>query len=630
MKKVCSTSMDIVNENIKKLGCLFPEVIKENKVDFNILKSILGNLNEKEEIYSFTWNGKEESTKIADMSTTGTLIPCPEKSIDWDNTNNVYIEGDNLEVLKILQKSYYKKIKMIYIDPPYNTSGDFIYNDSFKDPLQNYKEQTNQKYKANSETNGRFHTKWLNMIYPRLRLAKNLLSDDGIIFISIDENEVTNLRKVCDELFGEINFISNITRVSKTTSFRGNFFAPSKDYILCYAKNINNLSHFVDEVTNDDQFKKVEHDGERKGEYYRDDIAFYLTTLETRPNQRYYIECPDGELVIPPGGTMPQEEKDGSKVLPNKGDGVWRWEQSQYLLKKNLLVFKKTKKSPLLNQYGKQAKWNIYTKSYLNDKKDKGNIPRDIFEGFLNRNGSEELARLDIPFSFPKPTKLIKYLAKIIQMDKESYVLDFFSGSATTADAIMQMNAEDEGNRKYIMIQLPEIISDESIKDYKTICDIGEERIRRAGKKIKEETKAKIDYGFKVFKLDTSNIKVWNSEDLTIDNANKYFYEHIDPIVEGRTNDDILYEILLKEGITLSSQIKEKNINTKKIYHLEDEKMVVCLQDEIDVGLVKEIGKLNPTIIIFKDSGFKDENAKVNALQELKKIGIDEEKIKSI
>lgn len=326
MKKVCSTSMDIVNENIKKLGCLFPEVIKENKVDFNILKSILGNLNEKEEIYSFTWNGKEESTKIADMSTTGTLIPCPEKSIDWDNTNNVYIEGDNLEVLKILQKSYYKKIKMIYIDPPYNTSGDFIYNDSFKDPLQNYKEQTNQKYKANSETNGRFHTKWLNMIYPRLRLAKNLLSDDGIIFISIDENEVTNLRKVCDELFGEINFISNITRVSKTTSFRGNFFAPSKDYILCYAKNINNLSHFVDEVTNDDQFKKVEHDGERKGEYYRDDIAFYLTTLETRPNQRYYIECPDGELVIPPGGTMPQEEKDGSKVLPNKGDGVWRWE----------------------------------------------------------------------------------------------------------------------------------------------------------------------------------------------------------------------------------------------------------------------------------------------------------------
>ena len=291
---------NIVEQNIEKLKTLFPDVFTEGKVDLDALRETLGDYaDERQERYSFTWNGKARARRIAQTPSTGTLRPCPEESVNWDATQNLFIEGENLEVLKLLQKSYHKKIKMIYIDPPYNTGRDFIYPDDFRDTIKSYMELTGQadeegrRFSANAETLGRYHTNWLNMMYPRLKLARNLLCDDGVMFVSIGDEELANLVQISNLVFGEDNFIGCVTRIAKTTSFRGNFLAPSKDYVLCYSKDISNTLPFRDEV-DASQYKKVEVHGPRSGEKYRDDIAFYLSTLETRPNQRYFIECPVG------------------------------------------------------------------------------------------------------------------------------------------------------------------------------------------------------------------------------------------------------------------------------------------------------------------------------------------------
>lgn len=651
MPELNGNSLDILEENVKNLRQLFPEVECDGKIDFDMLRQILGEyVDDDKERYNFKWNGKGKALRFSQTPSTGTLRPCKEESKDWDDTQNLYIEGDNLEVLKILQKSYHGKIKMIYIDPPYNTGKDFVYPDNYHDSLENYKAITGQtdekgnRISTNTETSGRFHTDWLNMMYPRLRLARNLLTDDGVIFISIDDNEVDNLKKICDEVFGEDNTLGCVTRIAKTTSFRGNYFAPSKDYIIVYSKSIVNLPQFQDDVVNDSQFSKIETEGPRKGEFYRDDIAFYLSTLETRPNQRYFIECPDGELVVPPGTTIPNTKMDGEKVMPNDGDGVWRWEQSQYLLKKNFIVFKQTKTSPLLNQNGEKAKWNIYTKSYLNDKKESGNIPRDIFEGYLNRNGSEELKNLNIPFSFPKPSKLIKYLQKISSVGDDSIILDFFSGSATTAHAVMQLNAEDGGNRRFICVQLPEPTQEDSEAfkaGYKHICEIGKERIRRAGEKIKieiesgneqlkfdEEPKTVPDIGFKVFKLDSSNLKKWNPD---FDNIERTLDDMINNYVPDRTEEDVVYEFMLKMGLDLSYPVDVTEIDGKKVYSIGFGALMMCLDDNITVsvaeGMVKMYKELAPETwkVIFKDEGFADDCTKTNIKLTLIQAGLEED-----
>lgn len=456
----------------------------------------------------------------------------------------------------------------------------------------------------------------MNMIYPRIRLSKDLLCDEGVIFISIDDVELRNTLKLCDEIFGASNYVSCLTRIAKTTSFRGNYFAPSKDYVVVYAKNISLLSPFQDEVTNDNQFNKVETVGERKGEYYRDDIAFYLSTLQTRPNKRYFIECPDGELVVPPGTTIPQKQVDGEKVLPNEGDGVWRWEQKQYLLKKDLLSFKQTKTSPLLNQNGDKAKWNIYTKSYLSDKKDKGNIPRDILEGFLNRNGSEELKKLDIPFSFPKPSKLIKYLLKITNSERNIIVLDFFSGSSTTAHAVMQLNSEDGGNRKFIMVQLPELTDEKSEAykaGYKNICEIGKERIRRAGAKIKEEsplTTQNLDTGFRVLKCDSSNMKnvYYNPDEYDV----PLIGETVDNIKEDRTPEDLLFQVMLDLGILLSSKIEETLMDGKKVFSVADGFLIACFDENVTDETITAIAKQKPYYFVMRDSSMANDSVATN------------------
>lgn len=622
MEKINIESLNIKEENIKMLEKIFPEIFTEGKINFDALKEALGNyIDPKEELYQFTWNGKSEAKKLSQTTSIGTLLPCKEKSLNWHKSENIYIEGDNLEVLKILQKSYNKKIKIIYIDPPYNTGNDFVYKDDFKDNIKNYKEQTNQEHKAKTESDGRFHTDWLNMIYPRIRLAKNLLTDDGVIFISINDKELANLIKICDEIFGERNFVANLiwTNNEGGGSSDSKFFKIKHEYILCYAKNIDTLTPINNiDIEDSDRYKLSDEYVSSRGKYQL--VKLSSASLQYSKSLDYELHAPDGTSVYPSDNT-------------DKNRAIWRWSKTKYEwgVENGFVQWKKDKNN----------KWQVYTKQYTNCDKD-GNIverskkPLGFIDKYSSTQGSKEIFELFEgikTFSYPKPTELIKYLLERFAYDKEAIVLDFFGGSGTTTQAVMEMNAKDNGNRKSIMIQLPELLNKntEAYKNgYKTICDIAEERIRRVSKKIKEETTADIDYGLKVFKLDTSNIKIWNGESLEENNLNDYLLENINSIVDGRTNDDILYEILLKEGLMLSAQIEEKIINGKTIYSVNNGYMIVCLEEKIELDLAKEISKLKPEIIIFKDSGFVNENIKFNILQELKKYGINESKVKSI
>ena len=650
------SSVDGTQLNLEALYQIAPSCFTEVKddktgelrhvVNFKTLRQLLGDnaVEDADEMYQFTWPGKQEARREAARPTTKTLRPVVEDSVDWDNTQNLYIEGDNLEVLKLLQKSYMGKVKMIYIDPPYNTGNDFVYDDDFAFSQDDYDlfsgdvDELGNRYRKNTDSNGRFHSDWCSMMYSRLMVARSLLTEDGVIFISIDDNEVENLKKICNEIFGEGNGIGLVTRIAKTTSFRGNYLAPSKDYILIYAKNINFTLQFKDEINNTEQFNKIETEGNRKGEFYRDDIAFYLSTLETRPNQRYFIECPDGELVLPPGETIPTLMRDGIKVYPIDGDGVWRWEREQYLLKKDLLSFKKTKTSPLINQYGEKAHWNIYTKSYLNDKKEKGNIPRDVFEGFLNRNGSEDLKRINIPFPFPKPIRLIKYIMSIANIDDNSIIIDFFSGSATTAHAVMQLNAEDSGNRKYIMVQLPEETPEDSEArkaGYNTIPEIAKERIRRAGKKIKEENKDKegietLDTGFRVFRLADSNFEEVKKALGEYDQSQLDLF--LNNVKSDRTDLDLLFGAMLSCGVQLSLPMTSEEVDGKMIYSVNDGDLVACFAEDITETIIKTMAEKQPLRVLFRDSCFTRDDAKINVFETLKQLldWSEEEAIKNI
>ena len=636
---------DIVEENIEKIKALFPSVMTEgidengnikDAINFEALKQLLSkDVVEGDECYEFTWVGKKAAMAEAAKPTTKTLRPVTEDSKDWDTTGNLYIEGDNIDVLKILQESYLEKVKIIYIDPPYNTGNDsFLYPDKYKMEDEEYQEGTgindeygNIQFQENSITNPKYHSVWCSMIYQRILLCRNLLTKDGVIFLSIGDEEMQNLKKICDEVFGISNYIACITRIAKTTSFRGNYFAPSKDYILAYAKDITYLAPFQDEISNDDQFKKVEIEGPRKGEKYRDDIAFYLSTLQTRPNQRYFIQCPDGELVVPPGQTMPTSTEDGAKAVPVDGDGVWRWERDNYLQKQDLLVFKQTKTSPLLNSNGKKAKWNIYTKSYLKDKQEKGNIPRDIFEGFLNRNGSEELKKIDIPFSFPKPSKLIKYLIKIVGNSENAIILDFFSGSASTAHATMQINAEDGGKRKFIMVQFPEHCDEKSETakvHYSNICEIGKDRIRRGGDKIKESSPLEmkdLDIGFRVFRVAESNMKevYYHPEELDQMSLN----DMISNIKEDRTDMDLLYSCLLDWGVEINLPHTTTVLDGCTIHNVDNGALMACFNEKVPASVIQYMAKQQPLRAVFRDSSFAADDAKINVEETFKNFSPD-------
>ena len=548
-------SLNKIDENIAKIARLFPNCVTEakdengeitKKIDFDMLKQELSNtlVEGREERYQFTWPDKKQAILTANAPINKTLRPCREESVNFDETENLYIEGDNLEVLKLLQETYLGKIKMIYIDPPYNTGNDFVYNDDFSQDADAYMSNSGQtdeegkqlvdNYTRNTESNGRFHTDWLNMIYPRLKIARDLLSDDGVIFISIGQDEIENMIKLCDEVFSHDNKCGIISRLMKSGGAKGTFFSPNIEYIVVYAKNISLAKSFREPISEEiikKLYTSIETQGERKGQKYRP-FGLYQSSLDARPNQRYFIQCPDGTLVIPPGKTLPKEKIDGAGVKPDDNDGCWRWSRERYIeeRKKGNIEFKESK-GVLIDSEGKPAKWNIYTKIWLDDRQEEGMTPVDLITKWENRQSKKELTELKIPFDFAKPTDLIKYLITISQ-ENDSLILDFFSGSATTAHAVMQLNAEEIQNlelsienlefslrnlskseadyeskfkdlnsklqelnsqlshqRKFIMVQLPEPCDEKSEAfkaGYKNICEIGKERIRRAGKQILE------------------------------------------------------------------------------------------------------------------------------------------------
>ena len=595
-------SMNLEQANLDKLRSVFPECVSEGKLDIDKLLSLCGEYIDNDfEKYRFEWKGKAECLRLAQKRSSGTLRPCPAESVNWDTTQNLYIEGDNLEVLKLLQSAYYRKVKMIYIDPPYNTGNDFVYADDFADPLARYKEVTQQTTKSNPETMGRYHTNWLNMMYPRLRLAANLLRDDGVIFISIDDNEVTNLRKICDEVFGEENFVAQFIWQSRQNKDNRNITGVSIDheYILCYSKQCGNRIFRGTE-------RKVElyknPDNDPRGLWTSANMVG-LATIDARPNLHY-------DLINPADGI--------NYGCPAKG---WRYDRNTMnrLIAENRIIWPD-------EPSGRPRK-----KSFLNELSD--NLPgfSSVFNlGVFTNTATKEIGALlnGYWFDFPKPTEIIKQL--VSQVTKENdVVLDFFSGSATTAHAVMQLNAEDGGNRRFILVQLPEVCDEKSEAykaGYKNICEIGKERIRRAGKKLTETKdgqlsmdgeKTPLDIGFKVFKLDTSNMKLWDTTPIADGDADE-LVERMNRMVRRikpeRSDLDMVYEVMLKLGVPLTYPVQQLNINGKPVYEVgEDCLLLICLAEFVEPEDVQAMADYAPAKMIMSRDCFTSDTAMANA-----------------
>jgi adenine-specific DNA-methyltransferase len=610
-----SQSTDFMAQNIETLKTLFPTIVKEGKIDIKELKALLGDDVEiEDEYYRFTWAGKSMARREANKPSTATLRPDRESSKDWDTTQNIFIEGDNLEVLKLLQKSYANKIKMIYIDPPYNTGKDFVYKDNYNDNLGNYLSITGQvdddgkRINTNSESDGRYHSNWLNMMYPRLRLARNLMTDDGVIFISIDDNESSNLKKICDEIFGEENFVSDIIwERSYAPINMVKHFSKSHDYILCYAKNIPFLECFGLERPESTNSKYGNPDNDPRGDWRTDNLSVG-PVVESKV---YEIITPSGRKCLPPKGRcwLYTKERYEEMVADNR---IWFGEDGNNVpAPKRFLSEVKQGLTPM----------TIWKFSEVGHNQDSMRELREIFDG-------EKI------FDYSKPVKLI---SRIIQLysSQNDFVLDFFAGSGTTAHATMHMNSEDGGNRKFICVQLPEPTEEKSEAykaGYKTISEITKERIRRAGEKIKSEMKEDLfseqgktlDVGFRAFNLDSSNIRAWDGNpDALEDNL----FNAGSNIKENRAEEDVLYEILLKYGLDLTMPIEQKAIAGKQVFNIGMGALFICLGDNITTPVAEGIGKwkeeLQPATskVIFKDTGFTDVE-KTNSIQILKRYGI--------
>ncbi|URZ03185.1 site-specific DNA-methyltransferase [Clostridium felsineum] len=624
MERMNGETLNIVADNINKLKEIFPEVFNEDKVDFEKLEAVLGEYKDTGiERYNFTWPGKSKAIRISQTSSTGTLRPCKEESKDWDTTQNLYIEGDNLEVLKLLQKSYYGKVKMIYIDPPYNTGNDFVYKDDFKDNIENYLQVTGQKDSegnkttTNTESNGRYHSNWLNMMYPRLRLARNLLEDNGVVFISIDDNEVTNLKRMCDEIFGEENFMSTFIWEKRVTRENRKIISVRHDYLLCYTKNCEYISESIGLLPmNEAAIERYKNpDNDLRGNWTS--VPAIAQAGHGTSNQFYTLTTPSGRKVDPPSGSCWRytKERMNEAILDNR---IW---------------------------FGTDGNGVPRIKKFLSEGK-QGLTPETLLKADdvgTNDSAKRELVNIFngiAVFETPKPTTLLKHILEISSCESSSIVMDFFSGTAPMAQAVMQNNVEENKKNKFLMVQIPEEIDTKSEAykaGYKNICEIGKERIRRAGDKIKEENKDKegigdLDIGFKVFKLDSSNINRWDSsynQDLEHN-----LLSSIDNIKEGRSEEDILYEVLLKYGIDLNMPIEEHDIAGKKVFDIGFGAIIACLDDNITLEVVEEMGKLkeklNPNTcrVVFMDNGFSSDSVKTNAVQILKIFEIED--IKSI
>ena len=606
-------SMNIEQTNLDKLRSVFPECVSEGKLDIDKLLSLCGEYIDNDfEKYKFEWKGKADCLRLAQKRSTGTLRPCPEESVDWDTTQNLYIEGDNLEVLKLLQTAYYRKVKMIYIDPPYNTGNDFVYADNFADPMARYKEVTQQTTKSNPETMGRYHTNWLNMMYPRLRLAANLLRDDGVIFISIDDNEVDNLKKLCNEVFGEENFVAQFIWQKRTSPDARKKISDGHEYIVMYCKTADLLNDAVSllPLSDKDRESYKNPDNDVRGPWVSSDF----TAQGYRPNQMYKITTPGGAEYYPPAGTC------------------WKNVEEVYLQQAAEGRF----------WYGTDGKGMPRRKTYLAEKQG-----RNMWTWWPNsevghtQEATKEIKSLfaDAPniFDFPKPTRLLKRMVSIASKN-DDIILDFFSGSATTAHAVMQVNAEDGGNRHFILVQLPELCDEKSEAHkagYKNICEIGKERIRRAGKKIleehtqvtMEEDKQPLDVGFRVFKLDTSNLKTWDAtpiEDEQLDLLYQRMNTMIHRVKPERTDLDMIYEIMLKLGVPLTYSVTSFSVNNKTVYGVGDDYLLlVCLAEDVRPEDVEQMTEYAPAKIIISRDSFADDTAMANAYYILRDHGIE-------
>lgn len=611
-------SPDITSLNIEKIAALFPNCVTEaadgKKIDFDLLKQELSTeiVDGTKERYRLEWPGKREAIVTANLPTNNTLRPVREDSVDFDTTENIYIEGDNLEVLKLLQESYLNKIKMIYIDPPYNTGKDFVYKDNFsRDGAEELfesgqKDEYNQRLVANPETSGRYHSDWLSMMYPRLKLARNLLTEDGVIFISIDDNEVHNLRKICDEVFGEGNFVSSLIWKSRQNKDNRSLTGVSNDheYLLTYTKSFGSRAmHGSERKT--DQYKNPDNDP--RGLWTSANMVGLLGE-DLRPNCHYDLINPETNLIY---------------KKPKMG---WRYDQKTMsrLISENRILWPEA------------IDGRPRRKVFLNELSDNlAGFSSFVGENIYTRNGTNEIDVLfgHKYFDFPKPSELINDFIKQ-STNQDSIILDFFSGSATTAHAVMQLNAEDQGSRKYIMVQLPEA-TDEKSEAYKagyaTICEIGKERIRRAAKKIKEEKiekakkdglfadfKDEQDYGFRVYRLDASNMQdvYYKPQDYNQNTLDLF----ADNVKKGRTAEDLLTQIMLDWGLPLSLPIERKTISGKEVYAVAGDSLYCCFDNGIDEAFSKEIATEKPLRIVFRDSGFKDDTAKENVKQLLKQL----------
>ena len=607
MDKLKMQTADGVQDNISRIAELFPECITEVKtqrgrikrsVDFDKLRQLLSSdiVEGNEERYQFTWPDKRKAILAANAPINATLRPCPEESVNFDTTQNLYIEGDNLDVLKCLKETYLHKVKMIYIDPPYNTGNDFVYEDNFAESAAEYLANSGQfdeqgnRLVTNTESNGRFHTDWLNMIYPRLKVARDLLTEDGVIFISIDDNEAKNLKNITDEVFGERNFLAQVVweRAYSPINLMKHF-SPSHDYILCYAKNIDfAVCHGIGR-SDEANGRYSNPDNDPRGVWKASDLSVGPAVQENI----YPITTPSGRVVEPPAGRS--------------------WSLSRKAFRERL--------EDNRIWFGPNGDNVPAMKRFLSELRKTGITPMTIWkytEVDHSQGATQKLAQLfngKKYFDYPKPVSLIERCLQLYS-DKDSLILDFFSGSATTAHAVMQLNAEDGGNRKFIMVQLPELTDEKSEAykaGYKNICEIGKERIRRAGAKIKADsplTTQNLDTGFRVLKLDSSNMKeVFYSPKET---SQLELFTLVDNVKDDRTSEDLLFQVMLELGATLDSKIEESKVDGKTIYNVGDGYLVACFDQDVSDDVVKAIAKMQPTYAVLRDTGMADDATATN------------------
>lgn len=618
-----SHSPDLVGENLARLRALFPEAFTEGQVNFEVLKQLLGGaVDERDEKYGLNWHGKRQARQLALTPSTGTLRPCPEESVDWDATQNLMIEGDNLEVLKLLQKSYAGKVKLIYIDPPYNTGKDFIYPDDYRDNIKNYLELTGQtdaegrKLSTNTEASGRFHTAWLNMMYPRLKLARNLLRDDGVIFISIDDNEVADLRLAMDEIFGPENFVASVIWQKvfspKNTARQ---FSEDHDYVVAYARNTQSWAPALLPRTQTMEERYGNPDQDPRGQWTSSDLA----ARNYYGEGTYQVVCPSGRIIEgPPTGTYWRVKK--TKLLELDRDRrIW---------------------------WGADGNNVPRLKRFLSEVRD-GVVPQTLWShqdvGHTQEAKKElislvEFPNSDVVFDTPKPTRLIRRMLQLATANGDDLVVDFFAGSGSTMDAVYRQNAEDGGSRRCILIQLPEPIAG-SVGALRTIADICKERLRRAGAKVRSENPMFAgDLGFRVFKLDSSNLKAWDPDRESLAVEVQASIEHLKA---DRSESDILCEVLLKLGLDLSLPIEARTIAGKAVQNIGAGTLFACLAPTVAPGEVEplalgiaswcqELAPAGEATVIFRDSAFTDDVAKTNCTAILKQHGFEEDNIRSL